>query len=79
MEGMCGVARVRDGEKVHIDGFFDHARPGDWVRYDDVFDLGNVFRWRVRNLFIGSIVGDEGGDVYGCTTEATDKGYKLRA
>ena len=79
MEGMCCVARVRDGKKVHIDSFFDHAGPGDWIRYDDIFDLGNVFRWRGRDFFVGTIVGDEGGDVYSCATETTDKGYGLRA
>ena len=79
MERVRRVARREDGEEIRIDGFVDHARAGDGVRYDDVFDLGDVFGRRGRELLVGAIVGDEGGDEKGCAFEGADGGYESRS
>ena len=79
MESMRRVARCRDGEEIRIDGLFDHAGAGDGVGHDDVFDLGDVFGWRGGELFVGAIVGDEGGDGKGGAFEGADSGYESRA
>ena len=79
VESVRRVARRGDGEEIRVDGFFDHAGAGDGVGHDDVFDLGDVFRWRGRELLVGTIVGDEGGDEEGCAFEGADSGYELRS
>ena len=79
MECVRRVGRCRDGEEIRIDGFFDHAGAGDRVGHDDVFDLGDVFGRRGRELLVGAIVGDEGGDKKGCAFEGADSCYESRA
>ena len=78
MESVRCVARVRNGEKIRINDFFDHAGPGDGVGHDDIFDLGDVFGWRGGNYFVGTIIWDEGGDEDGGAFETADEGCELR-
>ena len=78
MERVRGVLRRVDGEEISIDGFFDDAGAGYGVGHDDVFDLGDVFgRWG-RELLVGGVIGDEGGDGEGGAFEGADDGYRLR-
>ena len=77
MECVHCVARVGDGEEFRVDGFFDYAGAGDRVGHDDVFDLGDVLGGRGGDLFLGTVVGDEGGDEDGCAAETADEGYVL--
>ena len=79
VERVRRVARCGDGEEIRIDGLFDHAGAGDGVGHNDVFDLGDVFGRRGGELFVGPIVGDEGGDKKGGAFEGADSGYKSRA
>ena len=79
VERVRRVARRGDGEEIRVDGLFDHAGAGDGVGHDDVFDLGDVFGWRGRELLVGTIVGHEGGDGKGRAFEGADRGYRLRA
>ena len=77
VESVRRILRLGDGEKIRVDGFFDHAGAGNGVGQDDVFDLGDVLRGRGGDLLIGTIVGDEGSDEDGGATETADEGYKL--
>ncbi len=79
MESVGCVGRIRDCEKIRVDGFFDDAGPGDRVGHDDVFDLGDIFWGRGGDLFVGTIVRNEGGLEDGCATETADEGCELRA
>lgn len=78
VESVRRVTRTGDGEEVRIDGFYSHVGPGDGVGHEDVFDLGDVFRRRGRDLFVGSIVGNERGDNKRRTAETGDECYGLR-
>ena len=79
MESVCCVGRLRDCEKIRVDGFFDDARPRGWVGHDDIFDLGDIFWWRGGDLFVGTIFRNKGSDEDGCATETADEGCELRA
>ena len=79
MERVRRVGRCGDGEEICVDGFFNDAGAGDGVGHDDVFDLGDVFGGRSGELFVWSIVGDEGGDGKGGTFKGADNGYRLRS
>ena len=74
VERVRRVARRGDGEEIRIDGFFDDAGAGDGVGDNDIFDLGYVFGRRGREFFVGSVVGDEGGDGKGGAFEGADCG-----
>ena len=78
MESVCRVSRTGDSEEIRIDGFYGHLGPRDGVGHEDIFDLGDIFRRRGRDLFVGSIVGKESGNNKRRTAETGDESCELR-